>query len=179
MKHSKAFTLIEVVVVIGTIIIVLPALFGIIFTLLRQQVKIYQLSEIKRQGDYALSIIENTIRMSALSISDLPVGGVEKCGTAGDVNVPVDYFIDPSGNWFRYVITGNKISSESGIPNATANLTTTKVVISGLSINCARTAYFSTPIIDLQFTITAGLGSPLTQERAQMTYRTRIKLRNL
>lgn len=179
MKHSKSFTLIEVIVVIGTIIIVLPALFSIIFSLLRQQVKIYQLSEIKRQGDYALSIIESTIRMSAISIYDQPVAGVETCATAGAVDQTVNYFRDESNNWFRYVLTSNKISSESSIPNASSDLTTSRVTISNLVVRCSRTARYSTPVIEMQFTVTAGSASSLSEERAHMTYRTRIKLRNL
>ncbi len=176
MKHQKGFTLIEVIVVVGAIMIIMPALFGIIFSLFRQQIKIYRLSEVKRQGDYALSIIENTIRSSAISIYDQQTGGVQLCANAGATDVTVPYFRDEKDNWFRYVISSNRIASQSEVPNATANLTSSNLRITNLTVRCSRTASYSSPVVDLRFTISSGLTS--TEERASMTYKTRIKLRN-
>lgn len=178
MKHRRGFTLVEVIVVVATIGIVLPALFAIVFSILKQQIKIYQLSEVKRQGDYALSIIKTNILLSAKSIYDQPTAGTQLCTNAGDVNVAIPYFRDEQDNWFRYVISSGKITSQSAIPNATNDLTTTRVTITNLIVRCARTARYSAPIIDVQFTVTAGTAASPAEERATMTYRTRIQLRN-
>ncbi len=178
MKVKKSFTLIEVIVVIGAISIVLPALFGIIFSLLRQQIKLYRLSEVKRQGDYALSLMENTIRNYGAAIYDDPVAGPERCNTAGDSNLTVNYFKDNSNYWFRYVLSSGRIASQSEILGASVDLTSTSVTISNLSITCSRTATYSSPVVTIQFQVNSGSGTR-QEEKAQLSYVTRIKMKNI
>jgi prepilin-type N-terminal cleavage/methylation domain-containing protein len=177
MNKRKGFTLVEVIVVIAAIGIVLPALFAILFSLLKQQIKIYQLSEVKRQGDYALSIMDSTIRQNALSLYE-STNTTPICANAGDTNVPVGFFRDEGNRYFRYVLSSNKVASQSEIIGATTDLTTNRVTISNLVVECSKTARYSAPIITLQFTVTAGTAASPTEQRARMTYRTRIQLRN-
>lgn len=177
MNKRKGFTLVEVIVVIAAIGIVLPALFAILFSLLKQQIKIYQLSEVKRQGDYAFSIMESTVRLNALSIYEA-TNTTPVCANAGDTNIPAGFFHDDKDNWFRYAISSGRIASQSSVAGATVDLTTNAVTISNLVIQCSRTARYSAPIISLQFTVTAGTAASPTEKRATMTYRTRIQLRN-
>ena len=70
---KKAFTLIETIVVIAVIGITLPVIFTIILALMREQVKIYRMSQVKREGDYAINLMENTIRNKAVTIYKLAV----------------------------------------------------------------------------------------------------------
>ena len=65
-KFNKGFTLIETIVVIAVIGLTLPVLFATILTLMRQQIKIYRLSQVKREGDYIINLMENTIRNRAV-----------------------------------------------------------------------------------------------------------------
>lgn len=174
--RKKAFTLIEVMVVITVIGLVVPTLFYMIFSILLQQVKIYRLSEVKRQGDFALTVMLGTIRNSGVSIYD-STNSTEICKDAGDTG-DADYFHDAYDNWFRFYINNNKISSGSAVPGATTDLTRSNVVISNFTMTCNRTATFSAPIVEVKFTITAGDGSSRAEEKASLTYQTRVKLRN-
>jgi len=65
---KKSFTLIETIVVIAVIGLTLPVLFATILTLMRQQIKIYRLSQVKREGDYIINLMENTIRNRAVTV---------------------------------------------------------------------------------------------------------------
>lgn len=173
---KKGFTLIEVMVVISVVALVVPALFYMVFMILLQQVKIYRLSEAKRQGDFALTSITSNIRNSAVSIYDTS-NSTELCAGTGDVST-IGKFRDQYDNWFTYTLVAGKISSGSSILNTTTDLTKQNVTISDLSLTCYKTASFSPSIVEVKFTITAGDVSARTEEKATLVYQTRVKLRN-
>lgn len=174
-KHVWGFTLIETIVVMGVVALILPALFGIIYSILKQQVKLYKVTLVKRQGDYAMSIISSGIRTSANEIFDSP-GGTQLCSTTGSVGANL-YFYDEQGSWFRYYLAGSTLrrqSSVSGISDITSNT----VTVTAFSITCSRAATFSTPVVTIQYTVTANPISNRTEDRAQMVYQTRVKMRS-
>ena len=173
---KKGFTLIEVMVVISVIALVVPALFYMVFMILLQQVKIYRLSEAKRQGDFALTAITSNIRNSAVSIYDAN-NTTELCSGTGDVS-DVGKFRDQYDNWFSYTLISGKISSGSSILNTTTDLTKQNVTISDMTLKCYKTASFSPSIVEVKFTITAGDAAARTEEKASLVYQTRVKLRS-
>ena len=65
---KKGFTLIETIVVVAVIGLTLPVIFSIFFVLFQQQTKIYRLNTVKKEGDYVINLIENTIRDDAVTI---------------------------------------------------------------------------------------------------------------
>ena len=191
---KKSFTLIETIVVIAVIGLTLPVLFALIFTLMRQQIKIYRLSQVKKEGDYLLSTMGNTIRDNAMTIhqanppsdanivcNDLvtspiyPTGG----GTIGNL-----YFLDTNNNLFGYRLTGTKIASDSASPTVhSVDLTSSKIVVYDFSIACAKNADYSTPYVSISFNIcyqttSANCVTSRPEEKASIHYQTRIKLRN-
>lgn len=179
----KAFTLIETIVVVAVIGLTLPVLFAIIFTLIRQQVKIYRLSQIKREGDYVINLMENTIRNKAVTIystSVLPPDDANiVCNTVGG-SQSNPYFLDENKLFFNYELSGNKIVFNSAIP---VDLTSSKIKVSLFSISCSSGSAYSPPSVSLNFDIeycndVACSQSPRPEERASMHYQTRIKLRS-
>ena len=176
-SEKTGFTLIEVIVVIAVIGMVIPAIFSIIFAILQQEAKIYQLSEVKRQGDYALSIMESTIKGYATSIYDSPTGGNAVCYNSGDSGT-ASYFRDVEDNWFRFYISNDKIVSNSAIVNATADITKDTVTITNLVLTCTRPNASAPPLITIQFTVSANASSTRQEDRATLNYQTKIKLRN-
>ena len=194
---KKAFTFIEIVVVIGVISISLPVLFTIIFAITNQTLKVQRLSEVKKQGDYAINIIENTIRGYAVKIYSEDALTNEKCNTSGSTfpSDPSDgtnfYIKDISGKYFNFQLTdSNKIASESSDlinPVSVVDLTSDKVLIENFEIQCNRNTTAYPPIISISFNIcyknptSAPPGNCIftrTEETASLYYQTKIKLRN-
>jgi type II secretory pathway pseudopilin PulG len=192
MRQKKSFTLIEMIVVIATIGLVLPALFTIIFSILQQQVKIKRLSIVKREGDYVLNIMENIIRNYGESIhSDTPPTESNKiCQSSSLKNA--SYFKDKFGNWFSFCLSDqngdcnasnkNYIASNSSILNAgnpgTTTLNSSQTKISNFNIQCYRTALYSPPLINISFTISYNTSSSRAEETASFNYQTKVKLRS-
>ncbi len=189
-NRKKSFTLIEIIVVVAVIGLTLPAVFAIIFSILQQQIKIYRLSEVKRQGDYVLSNLENTIRNSAMEIySDEALSSAnEKCASSGTSYPSPDngeefYFKNQFGQWFQFLVfdTEYQIASQSAVLTK-IYLTTSKVRMEDFSISCSRSARYSPPIVTVSFNICYNNNNSCTSARheevASMTYKTQIKLRS-
>ena len=179
-KKSLSFTLIEVVVVIGVIGLVLPALFTIVFAILQQQTKIIRLQEVKKQGDFILGTIKTEIKNSAISIhSGQPPTDLNKVCQTTSVEVAA-YFKDRNGYWFRFYLSeGTKIASESA--SGLSDLTNDKVLINSFSINCYKPGDYSPAIVDIKYELCYNNGAVCTssrpEENAILTYQTKIKLR--
>jgi len=183
-RQKKCFTLIEMIVVIATIGLVLPALFSIIFSILQQQVKIQRLSIVKREGDYVLNVMENTIRNYGESIHSAtpPTESNKICQSSSLENA--SYFKDKFGNWFRfYLNTTNSISSESSVLNnglpGSVSLNSSQTKITNFSIQCYRTSLYSPPVVNISFTIEYNTTSLRVEEKVTpLTYQTKVKLRS-
>ncbi|HRN69881.1 MAG TPA: prepilin-type N-terminal cleavage/methylation domain-containing protein [Candidatus Woesebacteria bacterium] len=65
--NKKAFTLIEMLIVLTVTAILIPTVFSIVIVIMRQQVRIYKVVETRRQGDYILTFIkEKLVRSSQM-----------------------------------------------------------------------------------------------------------------
>jgi prepilin-type N-terminal cleavage/methylation domain-containing protein len=65
---KKGYSLVEVLIVITLIGIILPGVFSIVTVILRQQLVIYELSTIKREGDAVSYLIKDKITRDATGI---------------------------------------------------------------------------------------------------------------
>jgi type II secretory pathway pseudopilin PulG len=188
--HEKAFTLIELVIVIGVIAISLPIVFGLFFLILQAQSRIYILQEVKRNGDYTLSVMQNIIKDRAYAIYSDPglANENEVCSTKSSPSTPTSaanplYFKDPDGRLFYFYAdeTTHRIASYSAITNPnTYWLTNEKVAIEpdNFSLSCFRTSIFSPPIVAVSFSISQA-GSPARhEEKASLNYQTKVKLKS-
>jgi len=176
--RKKSFTLIEMMVVITTISLILPVIFAIIFSILKQQIKIQQLSNVKREGDYILNIIENIVKNHGESIhSNIPPTENNKiCQSSSLENV--SYFKDRYNNWFRfYLDNNNSISSESSIIGR-VYLNSSKTRITNFNIQCYKTGAYSPPIIIISFTIKYNMQDSQPEEQVAINYKTKLKLKN-
>ena len=178
-KNKKpGFTLIEMMIVIAIIGMILPVLFNIVFTVLRQQVRIQALQEIKRQGDSIMNSFETTLRNRANGIYTDQVFSMQMCSTGnssysggGGTNF---YIKDKDSLWLRFyknTADPNDIYIASDSAKGLIRLNNPNVQVTLFSISCKRTATYSPAIISIKFTLTHKEGS-------RMTFQTRIKLRN-
>ncbi len=176
---KKSFTFIEMIIVISIVSLVVPSIFAIIFTLIREQVKIVRTSIIKREGDYALNLMINTIRNNAYSIhTDAPAtSSNEICKTKTDPATPSAalYFEDESGNSFGYFLNNSGIASSSstvtfvGTPTPTPTgtitpvpntptptppaITSSNTLIQNFLIGCDNTYAYGLPVVGISFDI--------------------------
>jgi type II secretory pathway pseudopilin PulG len=157
------------VIVIGVISFALPVMFSIIFLILQQQVRIYALQDIKRQGDNALSNMKSTILQYGSRIVDSGTTD-DKCATI--INSPSIYLIDKHDVRFNYYLTGdNRIASGGANFPVPLPLTTTKVTVSNLLFSCSQSNTFSPPVVSISFAVSIpALGT-------SMNYATKVKLR--
>lgn len=181
--NKKGFSFIELVVVMGVIGISLPVLFAIFFGVASQQVKIQRLSEVKRQGDYVLNIMETVIRNEARNIFDGATFLNEKCTATipsyESLNGTNFYFKDKSGNEFRFYASDGIIASESSKLASKWDLTSSNVRISNFNISCTRKSIGTPAIVTVSFDADYNTDSTRVEETtATLHYKTSVKLRN-
>lgn len=181
---KKSFTLIETIVVIAVIGFTLPVLFTLILTLMRQQVKIYRLSQIKREGDYIINTLENSIRDNAIAIySGVPSDTNLVCGDIGssDSNSNQLYFLDKNKQWFGYLSNSNWVASQSA--SQIYYLTSSRTLVSYFTIYCSKNTLYTPASVLFSFDIcydtgSGGCDSTRPEEIATLHYQSRVKLRN-
>ena len=183
--HKKGFTFLEVMVAVGVIAVTLPSLFAVLYVVLKQEAKVLRLSEVKRQGDYALNVMEVILRNNAAAIYSDQALLTERCAAPGATDSIVNgsgnfYFKDRNSNYLRFYFNANKISSGSATTNG--DITSNKVMIQNFTLTCRRPGVYSSSVVGVSFDIcyqnTAGNCSGRVEEQASMHYQTSIKLRN-
>ncbi len=181
--QKKGFTLIEMLVVVGVVALILPAVFSIIFTILRQQAKIYALQEVKRQGDFVLNNMRTVLKNSAVTVHSgtPPTDSNLVCATASGPSSGQIYFKDRFNNYFSYAVdSAQLIASSSSIPSTSTGLTNDKVKVEEgtFSIKCERGAAFSPPIISISYVVEYDSASSRPEDTASFTYQTKIQLKS-
>ena len=189
--NNLSFTFIETLVVISVIGLIFPVVISILFVILQQQMKIFRLSEVKRQGDNIVTVLENAVKNNAYTIY---YGLTEIC--EADNTSPFPHSGSPSS--FR-----DKYNSEFSINYSTPNLSisyppppvpaptfsfaqgqlnSSKVIVDSYSISCTRAEIYSEPVVSVSFTICYNVNGSCTssrpEETAALDYQTSIKLRS-
>ncbi|KKP87920.1 MAG: hypothetical protein UR91_C0032G0008 [Candidatus Nomurabacteria bacterium GW2011_GWC2_35_8] len=183
-RDKKAFTLIEMIIVIGVISIVLPIFFSIVFVILQQQVKIYALQRIKREGDGILTQMSSVIRNRAKAVYEDQGLSTIRCSdvTTNVTHTGYDgedfYFKDKYGIAFNYLLREvggiTYMASGSANPDVTyENLNSSKATVSNFIISCYRRGNYSPPLVSINFEITDPTDSTIS-----LSYRTKISLRS-
>ena len=174
--YRKGFTLIEFLVVLSIVIFIIPSVFGLIYSLLRQQSRVVALQEVKRQGDLAFNHMKTTINNSAVSTYNGSLGTpAAVCATTssiytGSSGAPM-YFLNASGvnSYFGYSLNGTALQYEQTSAAASA-LTNSSVVISDLAFGCTKNSEFSPPLVNVSYTVTQSANN------VSLGYKTLIKL---
>lgn len=186
--RRSGFTFIEMALVVAIVGLVIPVIFSIVYVILRQQVKVYRLSEVKRQGDFTLSTMENTIRNYAKTThSGVPDDTNEICGGNGSSGAN-PYFKDriDLSSYFTYALSSGKIASTSSVSGANSDLTTDTVIVQLIGstplIGCTRSSIYSTPVISINFSVCYNISGSCTssrpEESATLNYSTKVKMKS-
>ncbi len=185
MGIKKSFTFIEVIVVISIIGLIIPAIFSVIFGLVREQLKVYRLSVVKKQGDFILNNFSTLIKNDAKTIhsANPPSDANEQCAAANSNYTSTNglYFLDPDNNWFGLTLSSGQISSSSASTNV--NYNSSQTIVSGMTMTCQKSGLYSAPIITLDFdicyeTTTGVCSSTRPEDTATLHYETTIQLQS-
>ncbi len=185
-KDRKSFTLIETLVVVGVIGLIIPALFSIFYIVIRQQVKLYRLAEVKRQGDSVRNTFQTIITNHAYRIYDSL--GTELCTTAGSSAGNISYFEDQYGNSITVAKSGTVLRIDVAnnpppvpqIPLSSGNLASSKVnfITSADYMSCFKNSLYSPPFIIFNYDVEYITSSTRVEDIAVLNYIYAVKLRN-
>jgi len=179
-RSILSFTLVETLVVIAIISVVLPAMFGMIYGVIKAQIRIYQLKIVKREGDYFLTVAENKLRNNAISVYNGPPNstGQEVCLAGGPVYLaqPSIYFTDQDNNSFGFYLDNNRIEMEDDA-GVKSYLTSEAVVVKNLQFSCIRKSTYSGPLVYLSFTVGYNKATKFSGGAVTINYQTEVLIR--
>jgi type II secretory pathway pseudopilin PulG len=178
LKSKSGFTFVEILVAVGVIGFALPIVFSIVFTIFRQQTKIYRLTEAKKQGDYILSLSKNLIT-SATGIYEDSALVTEKCD--GIINNAYStggnsfYFKDKNSAAINIILSSGQIATgPSGIA-----MTNSNVEVNDYQISCVKSTIASEALVTLKFDIKYKTSSTNVEDATpELSYQSSYKLRN-
>lgn len=155
---QRGFTLIEILVAITLSVILLGAASGLFFTTLRTDSKKSFVTNIKDNGDYAISQMEFLLR-NAITLE--PYDGVSGARCTNGMNQIRLRSID-NGLTYLYIDEG-RIASESaasnGTPGSVYYLTGENLTASNLSFNCQQSSPNIGTFIQINFSLTYATAS--------------------
>ncbi len=181
--RQKGFTLLEVIIVLSIFTIIVPAMFTMYFASLRAQRKVLVLRDAKRNGDNALTAMENLLKQNAVSIhNDSPPTAANQVCTssvpsASDTEL---FFKDKDGSWFSFTQSEGKIASNSAmLGNATStNLTNLKSIVSSFDLRCMFVSETSPPLVSISFRVDQFGPTGRPEDVTSLSYQTKVKLRS-
>ena len=159
--RNKSFTLVELIVAVGVVALVLPAIFNIFFVIIRQQIVLTAYQDMKRQGDSIAKNIKYILQNRASQITD-DTYLLEVCPlitTPTPTYFPRIYIKDRDGNSlsiYQDSLNSDKIASLAALPNKKYFLNTTSVQISQtspLAFSCYRVNDFTPASVSVRYTV--------------------------
>lgn len=157
---KNGFTLIELIVVTGILLIVGGISSGLLFSILKGSFKAAVIKETKQNGEYALSVMERAIR-NAVSVTPCENG------------VPSDYLTVTKGD-------GSTIEfsfSSDNIASSGANLISEGFKVSSYKFECESEG--GKPIqVKIEFTLEKSLTNIRAEEKTAISFQTKVRLRN-
>ncbi len=179
-RRHEGFTLLEVIVVIGTLAFALPIITIVLFIIVRQQVTVSRMTEVKRQGDQAIAVIQNVLNREVVGMYDSSVPTPSPvCATATTIPVDIATFKDGGGNTIQFTVdngTLKMVRSDRGTVEITNPAKVT--VENTLSMQCVKSASYTHPLVKVRFSIiSAGNieSSELNVTRMQFSTMTMIR----
>ena len=154
-NRRKSLTLVELLVAVGVVGLMLPAVFNIFFAIIRQQLVLIAYTEMKQQGDSAQRNIKNLLQNRAAYVSDAGYESTDVCPlitTPTPTYSPSFYLKDREGSTIKLYqeLAENRIASRS---SQIYYLTSNSVMISELGFTCYHVNEFTPPIISAKFTV--------------------------
>jgi len=161
-RANKSFTLIEIIVAVGIVGLVLPSVFGIFFSIIRQQLVLIAYQDMKRQGDSIQRNIKNILQNRAAYITDNSYTSTDMCLIIGQLTpTPLFasdiYMKDREGYSIHLRGDAITIASDSGdVTNnltKTYNLSSSDMTIVDVGFSCYRISEFSPATVSTKYSV--------------------------
>lgn len=176
---KKAFTLIEMLIVLTVTAILIPTVFSIVIVIMRQQVRIYKVIETRRQGDYVMTFLKDRL-VRTKQMSTYPAG-TQLCVTAGSTSTAGNgtnvAFLDNDDVTYRIFaqttsgITNLMYASPANAAGTTIN--NNLVQVTNFTIQCGRRTSVGAPLIQISYTVRF----KDADNNVAINYQTKVKLR--
>lgn len=193
---KNGFTLVEMLIVVTIIGLILPAFFSIVLAVLRQQVRVQYMSEIKREGDNVLTLLKNKIgegNLLASNTNRLADPSDRSYRTAHEVCTVNDIFHESPAEGPLFFITDNDtlteyfrffedsttqtVKYESNATSTPIDITGSAVTITDFRITCKYTSLYGSPFVGISFTVTQKFSVSPTEAPLSLYYSTKVKMR--
>ncbi len=184
MKRSNGYTLIEMMIVIGILAVIMPTVFSIIYILIQQQLRIFRVSETKREGDRIAFFVKDTILREAVGI--YKKNGADRCTSASttpeQTNDGSDFLLartkTSSATGFSFEQTGESLIFHDLNDGTSEKLHGERVRVSDFQIQCLRKSNVSNPVVGVSYTVTFYDNTPTDLEgTVSFPYHLKVKLR--
>jgi len=195
-NKKKGFSLLEIIVVLGVLGLLLPSVFGIVYIIMQQQLRIHRLSQTKQQGDLVLNYMKESISRNAVGVGSAL--GSPQCvnsastysNASGEFNFTLDNSATPDMFSFEEN-AGELVFTQKTYDTMLLDYTTddislndsATVVVSNFVIECQRRSadlvnvnFF--PVVGFEYDATFVDTTPTAQEGVvSLHYQTKVKLR--
>ena len=185
-KLQKAFTLVEVIIVVAILGIVLQIVATILVTIMRQQTAIIRFGDVKKEGDQILAIIKSEIQTKARGTYDNAGGNPEICLNTTPVTMQGEYFLKKTGGYFivNYVAPGalpanpGKITFRDGVAGTIVDLSSKKVNVTNFTFQCVKLGTYANKLIAIDFDIAATTNLMIAEGNPTLHYSTKVLIKD-
>jgi len=195
-NKKKGFSLLEIVVVMGVLGLLLPSVFGIVYIIMQQQLRIHRLSQTKQQGDLILNYMKESISRNAVGVGSAL--GSPQCVNAastysnasGEFNFTLDNSATPDmfsfeentgqllfiQNTYLPCLSAYTFTSTSLNDSATVEVSNLVIECQRRTSDLANVNFF--PVVGFSYDATFVDATPTAQEGVvSLHYQTKVKLR--
>lgn len=189
LHRKRGFTLFEILIVTGIMAVLLPVLFVIVYTTLRQEAKINAIRQVKLQGDAAKEVMVNLIKNNAYTIYNTDPGttATQVCASANTSYTTTPsttmYFHDQNNDVFSFILsttgTNTVIASRSSLLATPLSLTATPITISNFTLSCTKTSDNVPPFVTISYQAGySNVGACTSANQVCLNYSVPVEMRN-
>ena len=172
---NQGFTLVEMLIVLAIFGVLGVMASSSLFSIFQGASKTEILKEVKQNGDYALSLMEQKIRNAG---SVTYIAGTYPCGTTSISGSSIE-ILNQDDTPTIFSCTNNVLQQQLGLA-AASNLTnsTVEVVDCNSVFSCVKSDTSNIPVVTIQFSLTQSNASANLSESSTQVFKTQVSLRN-
>jgi len=183
-NSRKGYTLIELLITIAILATVGTIMVSILFSTFRSSNKSQSISDLRQNGNYALSQMAGSIAFAKsfdggwVDQGDTPITDCTIPGAPQYNYLQVTSFNNVKPATTVYSCIDPNTSLPTVASNGAALLDTTNIAVTNCYFTCSQPDLSSPPTIDINFTLTKTNGGSLSENAASIPFETSVTIRN-